>query len=255
MKLALVNHSTFKQVTADGVQRIAAAVQRQGYEHFAQMWQRDGVELKVFANLRAVDADYSTIAIVDDSDQAGDLGYHTFQALEGKAWAPIFARPCFENGGTLMAGASSLSVTISHEYLETIGDPYANTWVDTPDLEMECQELCDRVEGDSYEIDGVAVSNFLGPPRAFRNGPGPYDWLKLLKAPFDMRPGGYRIRRDGGPKTNARSDFAAQFPQWKLEMARFVLPAARLGRRGFDARLLRRVVDVTGEIPGQGKST
>jgi hypothetical protein len=232
VRLALVNACTFPQVTTIALVRIASAITRQGFEHYAGFWQRDGLDLEVFPTITAVPPDASMILIVDDPDQAGILGYHTVQK-DGRAYAPIFARPCLEApGGSVLTGPNALSVTISHEYLETCGDPYATWWADTDtEGEEEALELCDRVEGDSYEIDGVAVSNFLG-PRAFRAGPGPYDWMRLLSSPWELRPGGYRIRRKGGPAGETRSDFARGFEQWKFQLARFAAPRGRVQVRG-----------------------
>ena len=231
MRLALVNACTFPEVTPAALRRIASAISRQGFEHYAGFWQRDGLDLDCFATPGDVPAGSSMILIVDDPDQAGVLGYHTVRP-DGRAYAPIFARPCFEvPGGSLATGPNALSVTISHEYLETCGDPYATWWADTDDGEEEALELCDRVEGDAYEIDGVSVSNFLG-PRAFRPGPGPYDWMQLLRYPWEMRPGGYRIRRKGGPNGETRSDFARGFQSWKLGLSRFTAPRGRVRARG-----------------------
>jgi hypothetical protein len=96
-----------------------------------------------------------------------------------------------------------------------VGDPYVNWWADTNMVgEQECLELCDRVQADSYEIEGVSVSNFLG-PRAFRKGDGPYDLMRLLTDPWEIRSGGYCIRRKGA---DVYPVWSSGFPAWLREL-------------------------------------
>lgn len=60
-------------------------------------------------------------------------------------------------------------VTLSHEVLELVGDPLASLLVQGPHPEDHAHlvfhqfELCDAVQDEKYEIDGVPVSNFLLP--------------------------------------------------------------------------------------------
>ena len=60
---------------------------------------------------------------------------------------------------------------------------------------------------------GIAVSNFIG-PRWFSNGAGPYDYLGNLKAPWQMTPGGYLIKRNAGVVTQV---FGESYPDWKRD--------------------------------------
>lgn len=129
------------------------------------------------------------------SDEPGALGYH----VDGAAY--VFTADTLANGGTLYKGANSVSVTGSHELAETTADFAANLWADGPDGHDYALELSDAVEGDSYEINGIAVSNFVY--RAwFDPSPLPgskFDHMGTLSAPFTMSPGGYLIRRvEGG---------------------------------------------------------
>lgn len=224
MKLAVVNESAHPSVTRDALERICAALRRQITENFAPFWQAAPVELYLASSLRAVGADDSIVAILDDADAADALGYHDVTP-DGRAFAKVFVHPILMNGGTIMTGANSLSVTIGHEALETDADPYASWWADGPDGYQYALEACDAVEGDSYEIDGVAVSNFVG-PRFFRPGAGPYDWMRLLTEPFAMTAGGYQILRKNG---KTKQIFALGHPEWKA--AGRTHAAARLSRR------------------------
>lgn len=61
------------------------------------------------------------------------------------------------------------SVTLSHEVLELIGDANANVLAAGPHPEQPNKmvfhwyEMCDAVQAETYEIDGVKVSNFVLP--------------------------------------------------------------------------------------------
>jgi hypothetical protein len=64
------------------------------------------------------------------------------------------------------------TVTLSHEAMELIADPEANLLVQGPHPRYPKQshrkvyhwfEMCDAVQGESYDIDGIAVSNFVLP--------------------------------------------------------------------------------------------
>lgn len=85
--------------------------------------------------------------------------------------------------------------TASHECLELKGDSPANIWALGPGNTLVAYELCDAVEGDSYEIDGVPMSNFVLPawfdPNA--SSGSRFDFLGKLSKPFTMSSGGYMI--------------------------------------------------------------
>jgi len=126
----------------------------------------------------------------DNSTVQGALGFHDLDLKTGIPYAEIFAVD------TAAAGVP-LSAVASHEILEMLADPF----VDSVTLLDQGQgtgvlyaaEACDPVEGDLYEKDGVQVSNFIT-PYWFVTGllPGArYDFLRRLKAPFTVTPGGY----------------------------------------------------------------
>lgn len=87
--------------------------------------------------------------------------------------------------------------TMSHELLELLGDWTAGAWDDGPDGSDYAHEMCDAVESDTYDIDGVPVSNFVY--RAFfnptANAADKLDHLGTLPKPFAMSAGGYQIKR------------------------------------------------------------
>jgi hypothetical protein len=99
------------------------------------------------------------------------------------------------------------SIALSHEALEMIADPELNLLVQGPHPEepenrnryvFHYYEVCDAVSGESYEIDGIKVSNFVL-PLYFTGGEeydGRNDFLgnvhngKTLKS-FGVNPEGY----------------------------------------------------------------
>jgi hypothetical protein len=135
-------------------------------------------------------------ATIDDTpDVPGALGYHD-EDDNAVPYIKVFTIS-LDSGGEVLTGDQAVSVTLSHEVLELTGDAPANRWVDGPGGMDYAFELCDAVEGDTYEIDGVAVSNFVLPawfdPKA-KAGES-FDYLGKLTAPFTMTAGGYMIVR------------------------------------------------------------
>ena len=60
---------------------------------------------------------------------------------------------------------ASWTVTLSHELLEMLADPWINWCAQGDDGKIYALEVCDAVEADrmGYEIDGVLVSDFITP--------------------------------------------------------------------------------------------
>src|SRR5262249_59248999 len=89
--------------------------------------------------------------IFDTADQAGALGYHDLTSA-GLPIGKVFAKT------TLDAG-DRVSVTLSHEVLEMLGDPDINLMVQKGPRGY-AYEVCDAVEDDSlgYDINAVLVS-------------------------------------------------------------------------------------------------
>ncbi|HWC77945.1 MAG TPA: hypothetical protein VG778_10810, partial [Blastocatellia bacterium] len=98
----------------------------------------------------------------------------------------------------------SWTSTLSHEALELIGDPEANLLVRGPHPDdrranvFHWFEMCDAVQSEHYEIDGIQVSNFVLPLyfTASDEIGGRNDFLgrsydgETLKS-FGVNPGGY----------------------------------------------------------------
>jgi hypothetical protein len=191
----------FSSVATDAnLLKIVNALQKQVTNDFAPIW---GIDAKLVYVPKGgtVPPNSWCLGIFDDSDQAGALGYHDI-TVDGLPLGKVFAKTDLDTG-------SSLSVTISHELLEMLGDPDINLTCfvqgsDTAGI-IYAYEDCDAVEDDSlgYQIDGVLVSDFVYPSwfESFRVT-GPFDKMGHCTAPFQLKPGGYigvyQIPNSGG---------------------------------------------------------
>jgi hypothetical protein len=178
------------EVDVGDIVKMVDAVAKQAYMFCAQ-WSRIYCPPVFYSDANFVPAGMAMIAVVDNSDQANALGYHTL-AL-GRPMGLIAWHPVKEADGEVLTGPLSLSSVLSHEVLETIINPFVSgregTWA---------REVCDPVQDGSYPIDGVMVSNYVLP--AFFNPQdveGPWDAMGILSAAYSLSPEGYAITDDG----------------------------------------------------------
>lgn len=178
------------------------AVAKQVRDHFLPAWSGhlyvwDAANWPVSGFTDAKDlvpGSHFPIQVVASTGEPGILGDHTGLRVLWKAFGRTTPDP----------------VTMSHEALELLGNPFLDFWVPWIDpAMMEAGEMVDRVEHDWYPVSvtiggetrSVPVSNFLY-PAAFGLAPGPrYDHMELLASRFENR--GYAILRDSaGRVTN-----------------------------------------------------
>jgi hypothetical protein len=183
----VVNRSTL--VTDADVKRWTAACARQIAEHVAPAYGIPSRRVQYLSARSHAPAGAWVIAVLDDADQVGDLGWHTMDAM-GRIYGRVFARACLDYG-------VPVSTTLSHEIVETFCDPWVDQWRDTGRGYSVAYEACDPVEGDSYEIDGTAVSDFVTPAWYDPRLTGRRHWLDNGTVPgsFELAPGGYVVRR------------------------------------------------------------
>lgn len=130
------------------------------------------------------------IALLDNSDQAGALGYHDVTP-DGFPLAKVFAKTDLDNG-------YSVTVTFTHELFEMLADPDISRAYQTGDTEFTALEVGDPVEADTYAYEnhahpGVKISDFILPAWFGQgwNTIGFYDHAKHLKRAKQLLPGGY----------------------------------------------------------------
>lgn len=164
------------------VQQVVAALQTQLDRDVAPRWFGATAQL-VFGK---PDVTKEMLHFIDTSDQASALGYH----LDNQFGIPegfVFIKTTLDDG-------SSPSSCASHEAIEQLIDALAN--ITTPvrwagHNAAIAYEVGDPVEADTYNIDGVPVSNFVLPNWFVPGSRGPYDFMGKLSAPLTMSSGGY----------------------------------------------------------------
>lgn len=237
-RLYVVNESTL--VSNSDVKRMVAAVNKQVRDHIAPAWgvARDVVEFHtgtLEAVQTAVPKDQYVFALLDDSDQAGALGWH-WQDDKDRIYGEYFAKPALAAHSTALSGPYAISATLSHEAAEVSGDPNCNRWRDTGRGFVVAEELSDPVEADIYEIDGVAVSNFVLPEwfDPIVSSGERFDYLGRCKRPFSMTHGGYWVQAPIGAEQDRFNDlltwerqvgfdvrgplvFSSEMPQWRRQ--------------------------------------
>lgn len=221
--VAILNQST---VLADEqVAAITSALQTQVSRDFAPVWGIDA-QLTFVPKGQSAPAGAWPLAVLDDSDQAGALGYHETQG--DLPYGLAFARSDVEDG-------LQPSVTISHELLEMLVDPWIFSVVLLEKAGgtafgnggvMLAEEVCDAVEADNYgySIAGVLVSDFVTP--AWFGSPGTkFDFCSHCAKPFQLLSGGYigvrhfRAGSWGEVTAQTRPATAAQFEPWQIQLA------------------------------------
>jgi hypothetical protein len=197
MIVTIANIST--QIGAAELQAAIAAIGDQVNQHFIPEWGVTATLNSVVTALKGkapIQGHHDAIIYLGDSSQdpttgvSGALGYHSINHADipyGFVYLDISA----EYGEVW-------TCTLSHEVLELLADPDAALTVTGPapagilgDVYYDF-EVCDPTQGDSYTIDNVNVSNFVGRKYfGLTGGSGKTNYLNLPLGPFGVSPGGY----------------------------------------------------------------
>ena len=189
--VALVSESN--SVSLADLSPVAAAIQKQVTRDFGPLWQVNGT-VNAFDRLESVPVDYWPVILQDDINEPGAAGYHT------------------DNHGqpfSLIQVDDSWPLTVSHETLEMLADPFGNrTIAGAPPPQAPANsavaklkrvnylvEVCDPCEDKqfAYSVNGVQLSDFItnhyyDPKR----GPGvQYSFSDNIKEPHTVLEGGY----------------------------------------------------------------
>jgi hypothetical protein len=188
-QISVINESTV--LTDADVNPVVAALQQQVTNDFRPIWGTDA-ELTMVPQGTQPPASTWWLVILDDSDQAGALGYHDLTP-DGLPIGKVFA------ASDLKAG-TSWSVTASHELLEMLADPNINLTVFVQNANtsgtLYAYEVCDACEDDSfgYKINNILVSDFVYPAwfESFRaEGSTQFDRMNQIHNPLQLLAGGY----------------------------------------------------------------
>src|SRR5436305_9085324 len=143
IEIALMNAS--KTLNDTEVSNALKALQTQVSRDFAPVWGVDA-NLTFYGQGQNVRSGSWWLVALDDSDQAGALGYHDL-TTEGLPLGKVFA-------GTDKKLGYIWSVTASHELLEMLGDPDINLTVFVQPSgdrgRLYAYEVCDACEADGF---------------------------------------------------------------------------------------------------------
>jgi len=188
-QISVINESTV--LTDADVTPVVSALQQQVTNDFRPAWGVDA-ELTMIPQGTPAPAGTWWLVILDDSDQAGALGYHDLTP-DGLPIGKVFA------ASDLKAG-TSWTVTASHELLEMLADPNINLTVFIQNANttgtLYAYEVCDACEDDSfgYQINNILVSDFVYPAwfENFRaQGSTQFDRMNQIQNPLQLLTGGY----------------------------------------------------------------
>ena len=198
IQLYVRNQST--AISDSDVKDIIAALQIQVTRDFLKFWPIADVTLNFIDKAAPEVPGIWELVFLDDSDQAGTLGYHDLTS-SGDPLGKAFVKDDLKYG-------SKVSVTASHELLEMLVDPSINLCAqDDATGKFYALEVCDACEGDEfgYEIllaDGkkITVSDFVT-PRWFEStydSTAQYDFQKVCTKELQLLEDGYISVNDGG---------------------------------------------------------
>ena len=129
------------------------------------------------------------MVFLDNADQPGALAYHDLTP-DGWPLSKVFVKTTLDNNDLV-------SVSASHELVEMLVDPAINMMTTGPDPKLiYAYESADPVEALSFEVDGIAMSDFVYPSyfEVFRKpGSTVFDYLNKVSKPFEILAGGYQI--------------------------------------------------------------
>lgn len=173
--IAVVNHSA--AVSDAEVQACLADFQTQVTRDFAPAW-GVGCRLVWVPQGSNPPAGAWQLAVLDDADQAGALGYHDVTP-DGHPLGKVFVK-------TTVSAGEHWTVVFSHELLEMLGDPYIDSVTFLDDGQgggwLIPVEVCDPVQGEeyAYHVGKTLVSDFVYPAWFRQGGTGPWDYGRHL---------------------------------------------------------------------------
>ncbi|MET4424222.1 hypothetical protein [Bradyrhizobium sp. RT3a] len=184
--IAFINMAT--EPLGVDLRKLVSALDKQMRRDFVPIW---GYPARLYLTDKPKSDEWQVV-FMDDADAANALGYHDL-TKDGQPVSKVFVK-------TTVSAGQKVSVTTSHELLEMMIDPGAQLWAENNDGFFYAYEMCDAVEEEEYEIDGIAVSDFLYPSffESWHKARSvQFDHLKKVDRPFQTLPNGYQIVSDG----------------------------------------------------------
>lgn len=149
---------------------------------FAPVW---GTQARLVKSAKFIPGAWA-IVFLDNADVQNALGYHDLTS-DGLPLSKVFVQ-------TTRQAGQKVSVTACHELAEMLVDPAINLCSIGPAGWIYAYETADAVEEEEFNINGIAMSDFVYPAwfEGFRKpGSVQFDYLKRVKQPFQILHGGY----------------------------------------------------------------
>lgn len=182
MGIQFVNKSSLLPATQ--VADYAEACNVQLHEHVAPAWHQSPLSVSIHHH-----PSWYQFQFVDTIPEApGALAYHDVDE-NGKPYGRIGVKTTLDAGETVSSAAS-------HEAVELFCDVYCQQWDYSNALRsLVAHEACDPCQSNSYEIDGIEVSDFVLPAYFEENGSaeGKLTYTNAIARPFGIANGGYQI--------------------------------------------------------------
>jgi hypothetical protein len=128
------------------------------------------------------------LVFLDTADVAGALAYHDLTP-DGFPLMKVFVKTTLDDG-------ASVSVSATHELVETLVDPAINMGCTSADgRSWLAYETADPVEETDFLIDGIRCSNFVYPSyfETYRKPKSTkFDQLNFVTKPLQLLKGGYQ---------------------------------------------------------------
>ena len=199
--------SLTREVSTGNLMQVAAAVQKQVTRDLTPLW---GLRATVdaFEQLGDVPSDYHPVVLFGDPDELmgrleleiGDVNAaRLVEQFEGHRLGGIHLNAFTRQPFALVAVSDGWTVTVSHEVMEMLADPFGNRLIaaahprDPDERVRYLVEICDPCQTVWYPVNGVQVSDFYT-PRYFdpvRNPAAFYSFTGALEGPLDIVDGGY----------------------------------------------------------------
>ena len=210
LNLVIANLTT--TIDDDAFAAAVAAISLQASRDFQPEWGAaatiTGTRLDLNGGRAAIDAAAGAVVYVGEASDdpttgtAGVFGYHS-NNLGQTPYAFVYLDVCAQYG-------EAWSCTLSHEVLELLADPTAVLSVSGPapasagapgETVSYGLAVCDPTQSDTYQVDGVTVSNFVNKAYfGMAGGGAATNHLGLPLIAFGVRPQGYVQYEDsGGP--------------------------------------------------------
>jgi hypothetical protein len=199
--------SLTSNVPTKALMQVAAAVQKQLTRDFFPFWGLPAT-VAAFADLASVPSDYRVVAVFGDPQELVDrlevaIDPGTLERLaaqfDRQQLTGVHLNEFTRQPFALVALSDTWSLTVSHEVLELVADPYGNRLIAAgvpgdPDRRVNyLLELCDPCQSAWYPVNGVPVSDFYT-PRYFdpvRTDGTRYSFTGDLEHPLHILDGGY----------------------------------------------------------------